>query len=138
MAHTGEIILGAVVGVTWGAAVSVNAANNGLLILDDPTIHEQPNMIVDESMGFSWKEYIIRGERQVDVSIKGYLRHTGALHKLIAWLIGTDTPAANSAMFDHVMDLADRPMLFGTIAGTDGAAIHEIPSWKPNRLELMM
>jgi len=138
MAHTGEIIIGAAVGATWGTAVTVNVANNGILILDDPSVVEQPDMIVDESMGFSWKQVMIRGQRAVEATFSGYLRHTGALHKLLAWLIGTDTPAASGSAFNHVMDLADRPMLFGTLAMADGVSIYEIPSWKPNRLELMM
>ncbi|RMF65558.1 MAG: hypothetical protein D6743_07840, partial [Calditrichaeota bacterium] len=122
---------------TWGTAVSVNAAGNGVLLTDISGLIATPEQLPDESAGFAYLNYIDAGARQVQPTLRGWLRYTGALWRFIAHVIGSDVATLVSGSdYDHTMDVQDEANLFGTLAVYDGVQVREVPSFEPTGFTL--
>lgn len=137
MAVTGEIIVALAKSSVWGTAVSCNAANAGILLLDAPEFIAKPDAVADESMGFYYKEYIDATYVNANPTLEGFLRFTNNHWKLFAQVIGDDSAAIISGTeYTHTMDMQDDPALFLTLCLYDGVTVREIPSYKPSGFTL--
>jgi len=120
------------------AAISVNAAGNGVLLTDISNFVAVPEPLPDESAGFTYVNYIDKGSVSAQPTLRGWLRYTGALWRFIAQCIGSDVASVvgTSSDYDHTMDVQDNISLYGTLAVYDGVQVREAPSFMPTGFTL--
>lgn len=134
MSRGKDIHCGVAKGSTWGTAVSVNSSN-AEMILTNVTFIEQPDTLLDESLGFSFPEYIDAGNRMVQPVFGGWLRWASSAWNLICQVIGDDS-VTGSGPYVHTMDLQALSGLFSTVAMNDGVIIREMRSFMPTGFTL--
>jgi hypothetical protein len=137
MSTAREVIMACAAGSTWGTAVSCNTASSAFFATDVTNFVAVPEELPDESVGFNYLEYIDAGNVIVEPVLRGHLRYTTALWRLLAWAIGDDSAALVSGSdYDHTMDIQATTSLFGTLCAYDGVVVREIPSFQPNGFTL--
>ena len=127
---------------SWGTAISLTAAGHGLILNEVPDFLNKPEQLPDEAMGFEFKEYIDAGNKVITPAPAMDLRYDGALWRLIAQAVGSDSSAtatsgASGTLYNHTMDVqAENAGLFGTFCVFDGITVREVPSFTPTGFTL--
>lgn len=137
MSTAREVILACAKGSVWGTAVSCNASNSAFFATDIANFVGIPEPLDDASAGFDFLEYVDAGNLQVEPVIRGHLRYTSALWRLIFGAIGDDAATVVSGSdYDHVGDIQSESSLFHTLCAYDGVQVREIPSFAPSGFTL--
>jgi hypothetical protein len=129
-----DVKIGHAKGTTWNLAVSVNAANRGLVTTDFTAPSGIGPLIYDNSLtGSGFQANAIRGLVKPNFPLNGNLRYTGLEH-MIAMAMGTaGAPVQQGATtaYLHTFQLATNlDGLFDTIAADKVVSIWELPSVK--------
>lgn len=137
MSTAREVILACAKGATWATAVDCNTTGSAFFATDIAGFVGIPEELPDESAGFDFLNYIDAGNVNVEPVLRGHLRYTSALWRLIAWGIGDDSAVLVSGSdYDHTMDIQSETAIFGTLCAYDGVQVREIPSFQTNGFTL--
>ena len=136
MSRGKDIVAATAKATTWGTAVSVNSANAGLLLTQIAGLQGIPEPLLDESLGFTYPEYIDPGNVVLQPTLSGWLRWANTHWNLLCQAIGDDS-ISGGGPYIHTMDIAPSPTLFSTLAVNDGIIIREIKSLKIRGFSLL-
>lgn len=126
---------------TWNTAVAAGAGN-GFLGLDLSLKADSPP-VVDDSRGQLFAVDSTAGEVKCEGTVPAYLRYNdSSLLTMLAIVMGTAAAptlhAGGTTSYDHILKVAlNNDGLFGTLCAALGSlGVEEIPSWKPNKINL--
>lgn len=133
-----EIIAAWKKATTWGTEVDVNAAGNGVLVLNPGVPKVSIPNIRDESAGLAFYKELGHGDQPAaGFSLEANTRYEG-LGTIIAQLFGTaGTPTQQGATAAYLHELRLKKNIediFGTYAVTKHDKIHVVPSVKLHKL----
>lgn len=121
-------------GVTWDTEIDVNAAGNGIYVLNPGVPKLSPQMLEDEQATAFEKNLDVGNINPSDFSVDVDYRWDGLENILLAMLMGTSpapTQQGATAAYLHALSLANSVEgIFGTYATEKGAKIHVVPSLK--------
>jgi hypothetical protein len=140
MAQGADVVIGHAKGTAWNTAVTVNAAQRGLLLNDWPIGNGLGPLVYSNSLtGSGGRSNAIRGLNKLNGDVATELRYSGLEHliAMIMGIAGAPTVVVGTA-FKHIFQLKDNvDGLFDTIAvqkvgpqATPALPIWEYPSVK--------
>jgi hypothetical protein len=121
-------------GVTWDTEIDVNAAGNGIYVLNPGVPKLAAQMLEDEQATAFEKNLDVGPINPADFSLDSDYRWDGLENVLLAMLMGTSpapTQQAATAAYLHALSLANSASgIFGTYATEKSSKIHVVPSFK--------
>lgn len=121
-------------GATWDTEIDVNAAGNGIYLVNPGAPKQSLQMIEDEQATAFEKNLDVGNINPTDFSMDADYRWDGLENVLLALLFGTSpapTQQGATAAYLHALSLANSGVgLFGTYATEKLGKIHVVPSFK--------